>query len=91
VLFKHGLTHQQIDRLLSGYGPDTFNSVNIPAKAREDRTTGRIPMTRDKKGKKPLQLTRQMSLLALDDKLPEEPEGPRRFFRTWVRTVRTDT
>lgn len=88
-LMRLGLTGKQVDRLLSGYGPDTFNSVNIPAKAHKDALPGRSPLTTGKSGK-PLQLKRQMSQLALDKQLPEDPGGPRRFFRTWVRTVRTE-
>ena len=89
TLLHHGMLNDQIDRLLSGYGPSSFNSVNIPSRARKDGSLERLKMTTDDEGKKPLQLTRQMSQRALTKDLPVDPGGERRFFRTWVRAVKT--
>lgn len=88
TLVHLGMTHGQVDRLLSTTGPDTFNSVNIPQRARDDGTMGRLKMTEKKD--RPVQLSRRMSMLALDDQVPVDPGGERRFFRTWVRAVRTE-
>lgn len=88
TLLTLGMKRKQVDRLLSGYGPDTFNQVNIPGRARKDGGTGRLPMTTDPEGTQPIKLSRRMSMLALDDQLPVDPGGDRRFFRTWVRAVR---
>jgi hypothetical protein len=82
-------TDDQIDRLLSSHAAgDAFRSVNIPARARTNEQSGaRVPLTSPTSGGKPITLKRAMSQRALAGTMPPETDGPRRFFRTWVRAV----
>ena len=78
-LLELGMTDEQIDRLLSEYGPDTFSAVNIPTRARTNpQSSGRIPMI-DPATKRPPTLKRQMSQQALDKKLPPVSTAERRL------------
>jgi hypothetical protein len=104
ILQKAGLSEDDVDRLLSQYGPDTFYSAQIPAKARKDgKGTARAPFDSDVPGRK-IVLKREMSQKALAGKLPPvavksdevkggqfaKTENRRAFFRTWVRAVRVN-
>lgn len=100
ALEKAGLTEDDVDRLLSQYGPDTFTSAQIPAKARKGGSA-RAPFSSDVKDRK-IVLKREMSQKALAGQLPKAAvksgkvkegqfavkEERRAFFRTWVRAVR---
>lgn len=102
VLTKAGLSDDDVDRLLSQYGPETFTSASIPAKARkEGKGKPRAPFDSNVEGRR-IVLKREMSQRALAGKLPpvavrndEVKEGNfaklqarRAFFRTWVRAIR---
>jgi hypothetical protein len=102
VLTKAGLSDDDVDRLLSQYGPETFTSASIPAKARKDgKGKPRAPFDSNVEGRR-IVLKREMSQRALAGKLPpvavrndEVKEGNfaklqarRAFFRTWVRAIR---
>jgi len=75
VLYKAGLSEDDVDLLLSQYGPDTFTSAQIPAKARkEGKGEARAPFwktppTKEAEGRK-IVLKREMSQKALDRQLP---------------------
>jgi hypothetical protein len=96
-LMELGMPPDMIDHLMSTWGPDSFNSVSIPAAARTNSdATGRIPLADEKTGQRPV-LTRQISSQALAKPGSLAPvtagtetgEGPTRtFFRTWVRAVK---
>jgi hypothetical protein len=73
-----GMNPKEIARLLEKFGGTGFTSVSIPL------VTGARPSVQP--GDRP-PLKRQMSELALADKLAPEVTGDRRFFRTWVRVV----
>ena len=87
-LLDIGMTNPQIDRLVSGYGSPFHNSVQIPGEGRTDNSSGRLPI-RAEGATRPMTLQRTMSERALKKALPVDPGGERRFFRTWVRVVRT--
>lgn len=96
-LIEVGMPPEMIDHLMSTWGPDSFNSVSIPAPARTNSgATGRILLADEKTGQRPV-LTRQISSQALAKPGSLAPvsagtetgEGPTRtFFRTWVRAVK---
>lgn len=88
-LKKAGMTPEQIDRLVSGYGTTMFNAASIPGDGRTDGSSSRLPMTKPGE-ERPTTLKRRMSQLALDKKMPVDPGGDRRFFRTWVRAVKVE-
>ncbi len=89
VFLESGMTGEQVDRLMTEYGEDGFNSVNIPSRARtNEKSGGRIPLAPEGDKTRRPALKREMSQRALDNNLPQVDLGPRRFFRTWVRAVR---
>lgn len=77
TLAKAGLDTQGIETILATSTSD-FSEVSLPHTKQTN-----IPVQEN--GKPPLK--RQMSDLALADKLPPPVVGKRRFFRTWVRAV----
>lgn len=87
-LLAIGMSEDQVDRLVSGYGTSPHTSVSIPTGARTDGGTNRLPLKTDDSKKPPITLKRTMSQRSLNRTLPVDPGGDRRFFRTWVRAVR---
>jgi hypothetical protein len=79
------MSDKQIDRLLATYADDTYRKVSIPAAARHDEKVQGEPLL-DESGQQ-ISLTREISQRALQGKLKDPGDQPRRFFRTWVRAV----
>ncbi|WP_244928065.1 hypothetical protein [Nocardioides sp. W7] len=92
-VLKDCLESGQIDELMSRYGPEGLNSVNIPHQARtvpqgaEKKPTGRYPLRRPE-AEQNLTLSRRASSPDLLGKsVLGGVGGKRSFFRTWVRAV----
>ena len=89
-LAQIGLTLKEINALI-----ELYNDVNGNLPGRYPFEFASIPTT-DPSGKaitNPVRkldtppLTRQVSSLALQDRLPKQIQGNRQFFRTWIRAV----
>lgn len=67
------LTDEEMDRLLSQYGPDSHTSAVIPSRAREGGQSGSAPFRTGRDGK-PLVLTREMSRTDLSAQTATPPQ-----------------